>query len=134
MPDESDRVSVNTYVPMTQRERWREDAETLGMSQSEFVRSMVQAGRRGFSLGESTSDPTEPGLPGSSPRGDGLKTAVLELLRSEGRLGWSELVDELTGGLEEDLEAALTELTDENAIEHSPRRGDYGISEGPDGQ
>lgn len=45
---DTDRVAVRTYVPAYQKERWREHAEELNMSQSEFVRSMVQAGRRGF--------------------------------------------------------------------------------------
>lgn len=134
MPEESDRVAVYTYVPAEQRDRWREDAEALGMSQSEFVRSMVQAGRRGFSLGDPGSDPVEPHPPESSPRGDDLKTTVLDLFRSEGRLAWSDLVDELTGDLEGKLEDVLTELQREERIHHSPRRGDYGIAEAGDGE
>lgn len=134
MPHDSDRVTVNTYVPAEQRDRWREDAETLGMSQSEFVRSMVQAGRRGFSLGEPAENPVEPDPPGSSPRGNGLKTTVLKLLRSQGPLEWDELVEALTGDLEDDLDAALGDLQDENRIQHSGRRGGYAISEAPDGE
>lgn len=134
MPDESARIAVNTYVPTDQRDRWRAHAETLGMSQSEFVRSMVQAGRRGFSIGDSSTNPVEHDLPGSHPRSDALKTTVLELLQTGGRLEWSELVEELTGDLEEDLEAAIVELLDENRIEHSPRRGGYEVAGASNGE
>lgn len=137
MPDDEARVTVSTYVPAHQHGRWREDAERLDMSQSEFVRSMVQAGRRGFDLGDGPSDPTtdseEPGVAGSNPGGNGLKTAVLELLREEGPLGWEELVHELTGNLESELETTLVGLREENQVQHSPRDGTYSIAEAPDG-
>lgn len=134
MPDETDRVTVSTYVPAKQRDRWREDAETLGMSQSEFVSAMVQAGRRGFSLGEPSGNPDQPDPSGSSPQGDGLKTAILGILQSEGGLGWAELVEELTGDLEDDVEAALIELQEEDRIHHSPREGSYSIAGALDGE
>lgn len=134
MSDESDRVTVNTYVPANQRDRWRGDADALDMSLSEFVRSMVQAGRRGFSLDGGTGDPVEPDLPGSTPRSGGPKTAILGILRREGGLGWSELVDELTGDIEDELESAIVELRDEGRIRHSPREGTYSIAEAADGE
>jgi hypothetical protein len=134
MPDEEGRVTVSTYVPAHQRERWRADAERLGMSQSEFVRSMVQAGRRGFAMDGETEDRVEPDLPGSNPRGNDLKTAVHEILREEGPLGWPELTEAVIGDLEEDLESALIELQAENRIRHSPREGTYSLAEGADGE
>ena len=70
-----DRRSVKTYVPAEQKDRWQEHADELGMSQSEFVRTMVQAGRRGFSLSDS-GKAAEPGPSGSDPRGDALETSV----------------------------------------------------------
>ena len=134
MPDGEGRVTVSTYVPAHQRERWREDAEHLGMSQSEFVRSMVQAGRRGFSLDGETGKPAEEDVPGSNPGGDGLKTAIREILQREGPLAWSDLVEELIGDLEDDLEEALLELQADDRIRHSPRAGTYSIAEGGDGE
>ena len=134
MPDGEGRVTVSTYVPAHQRERWREDAERLGMSQSEFVRSMVQAGRRGFSLDGETGKPVEGDVPGSNPRGDGLKTAVHEILQRQGPLAWSELTEELIGDLEDDLEEALLELQADGRIRHSPRAGTYSIAGGGDGE
>lgn len=134
MPDDEGRVTVSTYVPAHQRERWREDAERLGMSQSEFLRTMVQAGRRGFTLDSDTENSVEPDVPGSNPRGNGLETALLEILRTTGPLGWSELTEELIGDLEDDVESALLELQAENRIHHSPREGTYSLAEGADGE
>lgn len=128
MPDEQGRVTISTYVPAHQRERWREDAERLGMNQSEFVRTMVQAGRRGFALEVESGDPAEGDLPGFNPRGNDLRTALLELLRNEGPLEWGELVRELTGDLEDEIETVLTELQAENQVQHSGRRGGYALA------
>ena len=61
MDEEADtvRTSVRTYLPEYQKAKWEEHAEELGMSRSEFVRTMVQAGRRGFL--EGGSPPSDPG-------------------------------------------------------------------------
>jgi hypothetical protein len=133
MTHDSARVAVSTYVPEYQRGRWREHAQELGMSQSEFVRTMVQAGRRGFAHGEDSNDPEEVGSAGSNPGGSDLKTAILEILREEGPLGWADLVEAVTGALESELETALFDLQEENLIRHTPREGNYAMSEGPDG-
>ncbi|SNZ04586.1 hypothetical protein SAMN06269185_0611 [Natronoarchaeum philippinense] len=49
---DTSRTAVKTYVPAYQKRRWADHADELGMSQSEFVRTMVQAGRSGFSPSE----------------------------------------------------------------------------------
>lgn len=54
-----DRVPVTTRVPAYQKDAWLDDADELGMSQSEFVRTMVQAGRRELDLGERAGGATE---------------------------------------------------------------------------
>ena len=116
--DGEERVTVRTYVPAWQREHWREAAEERGMSQSEFVRTMVQAGRRGFDLeGDSTIDPSNPEdggdravTPGGEVGETGLEDRVLELVEREGPLDWDELVEGLVGDFEDRLEDALGEL------------------------
>lgn len=45
-----------TYVPEEQYARWASRAEELGMSVSEFIKSMVEAGNKKF---EATVDPDE---------------------------------------------------------------------------
>ena len=134
MPDDEGRVTISTYVPAHQRERWREDAERLGMSQSEFLRTMVQAGRRGFALDGESGKSVEADVAGSNPRGNDLKTAIHEILRTSGPLAWSDLTAELIGDLEDDLESALIELQSENRIQHSPREGTYSLAEADGGE
>lgn len=134
MPEEADRVTVSTYVPADQRDRWRADAEALDMSQSEFVRAMVQAGRRGFDLDGGDTNPAETDVAGSNPRGNGLKSAILDLLEQEGQLGWADLVDELLGDFEGDIEDELIALQEQGRIQHSPRNGTYALGEGGDGE
>jgi len=56
---DTSRTAVKTYVPAYQKRLWADHAEELGMSQSEFVRTMVQAGRSDFSPPEETTG--EPG-------------------------------------------------------------------------
>jgi hypothetical protein len=84
-----ERTSVKTYVPSYQKKEWKTHADELGMSQSEFVRTMVQAGRRGFEPPEletdaegeaaESADPDEPASetarsPGANPRGSTSET------------------------------------------------------------
>jgi hypothetical protein len=127
------RTKVETYLPAYQKEEWREHAQRLGMSQSEFVKTMVQAGRRGFDAREtneveersdSSEDPVEAGSPGPDPRGSDLEERVLAIL-DEDSYSWEELVDRTTGDLEERLDATLEELQRENRIRYSGREGGY---------
>jgi len=135
MATQSDRTrtKVETYLPAYQKERWREHAEELGMSQSEFVKTMVQAGRRGFGVREASETETgegsieksvEAGSPDSDPGGSDLEERVLAIL-DEGSRSWEELVDRMTGDLEERLDAALEELQRENQVRYSGREGGY---------
>jgi hypothetical protein len=122
-----DRATVKTYVPRYQKEAWVEHAEALGMSQSEFVRTMVQAGRADF----------EPPAP---PRGDDAdaiesgnaggteRERVLETLR-EGPRDWEELLAELTADAETRLEEALTALQDAGRVRYSGRDGGYVLTD-----
>jgi hypothetical protein len=135
---DDERVTVRTYVPAWQREHWREAAEDREMSQSEFVRTMVQAGRRGFDLGDDsdrgTSNPLEGGDRSVTPGGEGGKGAledrVLELVEQQGPLDWDELVEGLVGDFEDRLEATLGELQSANRLKHSGRAGGYVVDDG----
>lgn len=121
---DTSRVSVKTYVPAYQKEAWADHAEALGMSQSEFVRTMVQAGRRSFQVTE------EPPSDRSNPRGDGLEERVLEVLDDDGPLSFDDLVASLTDDVEERLESTIGSLQEQNSVRHSPRKG-YALSEDP---
>ena len=127
--DPNERVGVRTYVTAYQRELWRDHADELGMSLSEFVRTMVQSGRSGFERDESgsatPSKSVEGGSPDVTPGGEGLEEGVLELLRSEGPLDWDGLVEGLAGDFEDRLEDALDELQSSNRVKYSGRDGGY---------
>lgn len=133
MSGDGQRVTVSTYVPQSQRERWREHAEELGMSQSEFVRTMVQAGRRGFTFDGETDVVEEADSRGPTPRGDGLKTAVQGILREEGPLDWDELADALADDLEDRLESILDDLQTDNRVRYDGRRGGFELLEAANG-
>ncbi|MFC7199455.1 DUF5805 domain-containing protein [Halospeciosus flavus] len=130
---DAERTAVRTYVPAAQKERWKEHADELDMSQSEFVRTMVQAGRRGFLDGESTGerdsgsgpDREEPRSGDATPGGHGLEDAVLEALDRGGPLGWDDLVDAVTGEIEDEVEETLDDLQRANRVRYSGRDGGY---------
>jgi hypothetical protein len=119
---ETERTEVKTYVPAYQKAEWQAQAADLDMSQSEFVRTMVQAGRRDFDL-----EPPELQDSDVDPGGQGLEARVLAILDSEGAMAWDELLAAVTADLEDDLEAALTELQERNEVVHSGREGGYSI-------
>ncbi|MFC6732682.1 MULTISPECIES: DUF5805 domain-containing protein [unclassified Haladaptatus] len=124
----TERTVVKAYLPAYQKEIWQEHAAELGMSQSEYVRTMVQAGRRGFESGpsEARSAPANPG-------GDGLETRILSLLQNGQYLSWDELVEELSGSFDDRLESALDTLQQANQIQYSGRHGGYTVSGGMNG-
>lgn len=124
-----DRATVKTYVPRYQKEAWVEHAEALGMSQSEFVRTMVQAGRADFDL------PAPPGrgagagaAPTKEAEGTPERERIVEALR-EGPRDWDELLEELTADAETRLEDALTALQDAGRVRYSGREGGYVLTD-----
>jgi hypothetical protein len=120
---DTSRTVVKTYVPSYQKSEWQEHAAELGMSQSEFVRSMVQAGRRGFE-----GDREQPGSRDATPGGNALETRVLKLL-SDDTYTWEELLGAVTNDVESRLDDALEQLQAENQIRYSGRHGGYTIVE-----
>lgn len=141
MPTEQDvdteRTAVKTYVPSYQKARWRTHAEELGMSQSEFVRTMVQAGRRDFEIPGGDGGPSGGGAseavsgqsPGVSGRGESLEERILEILASGEHYDWDGLLTELTDDLESRLEDALDGLQQDNRVRYSGRYGGYALVE-----
>ncbi|MFB6352821.1 MAG: DUF5805 domain-containing protein [Halobacteriales archaeon] len=111
-----ERATVKTRVPQHQKEAWADHANDLDMSQAEFVRTMVQAGRRDFDL-EALDDQTSAPNPG----GNVLRNRILEQLAGESALTFDELVERLTGDIERELEQTLQELDDEGVVDVSPR-------------
>jgi hypothetical protein len=129
---DTSRTAVKTYVPAYQKERWRDHAEELGMSQSEFVRTMVQAGRASFEIPENGSGETAAD-DASDAAESTLERRVVDVLAGESPLTWEELVEALTGGIEDRLEDALDGLQADDRVRYSGRRGGYTLVEGDDG-
>jgi hypothetical protein len=110
---ETDRTVVKTYVPRYQKDRWEEDAAEIGMSQSEFVRTMVQAGRSDLDL-----DTVEGDSGYSNPGGNALETRVRSAL-SEGARDWDALREAVIA----DLEGTLESLQNSGAVRFAPGEG-----------
>lgn len=121
MSDE--RVAVKTYVPAYQRETWRDHADDLGMSLSEFLRTMTQAGRRGFVEG-GTESSDDDGDRAANPQGNAFEDLIRDAVDDDAA-SWEELVDAATGDVEERLDAALSRLQDEGTLRYSGREGGY---------
>lgn len=122
-----DRRSVKTYVPAAQKDVWQDHADRLDMSQSEFVRTMVQAGRRGFTTPETeTTEDTHSS--GVDPGGSDLETRIERALE-DGPCTWDELVTVVTGDVEDRLEHTLEALQDRNRVRYSGRDGGYVLAD-----
>ncbi|WP_410764517.1 DUF5805 domain-containing protein [Haloferax sp. DFSO60] len=148
MSDEGDRTVVQTYVPSYQKARWKEHADQLGMSQSEFVRTMVQAGRSEFTIPSKGDDgAATPGVDGGETglqngrsnqeengRNNGeLSFRVIDALEDEPHLSWDALVSALTDDIEDRLESTLQELQSSGRVVYSGRHGGYTLV-GEDGR
>ena len=120
------RVTINTYVPEYQRDLWKQHAGLLDMNLSEFVRVMVQAGRRDFDIGTTNNENIlKVNFDDKTPGVSGIKIQLLNFLQNDECLGWDKLVQKLTVALEDELELALTQLQEENLIGYSGRLGGY---------
>ncbi len=123
---DTSRTVVRTYIPAYQRENWDRHADQLDMSRSEYVRTMVQAGRRGF--GANNTSP--PGSGTESTDTDTAETQSLdERVRTElaenGPLSWDELLVAVTGDIESQLDETLQRLQRDNEVQYSGRDGGY---------
>lgn len=127
---DTERVSIRTYVPAYQRDEWEREADRLDMSRAEYVRTMVQAGRREFSLQARQSTERNPGedaSDGFDPGVGSLRSRVLDVLQREGVCDWDELMSGVTGDLEEQVEETLDSLQRKNRIRYDGRRGGYTV-------
>lgn len=124
MDRDDDRVSIKVHIPRWQKKKWVDHAGQLDMTQSEFVRSMVQAGRRGFGCTEPDT-PVETDTSDATPGVDDLETRVLEVLHGSGYLTWDDLLAGVTDDIEERLEDTLDALQEDNQLKYSGRNGGY---------
>lgn len=130
----TERATVATYVPAYQKAEWAEHADRLGMTQSEFVRTMVQAGRREFGVPDSghTDDATAEtgGAESTESTADGFEHRVEEALSASEYLSWDELVASLTDDIESRLDQTLQELQSADVVTYSGQHGGYTLTDG----
>ncbi|WP_348609062.1 DUF5805 domain-containing protein [Halobaculum rarum] len=146
---DTERVAVTARVPTYQKAEWVADAERLDMSQSEFLRTMVQAGRRDLGIAEefgppagvesrSTEDRDEPatdsanaegGSPPSDPRGSGLEDDLLDTLSDAEVLSFDELVEAVAGDIEARVDETMGNLQSRGRVRYSGRDGGYVLVE-----
>jgi hypothetical protein len=119
-----ERVRVVTYVPDHQKEQWEQRADELDMSTSEYVRTMAQAGSRGFD-----ERAEETGSTDATPGDDGLESRVLDALREADHLSWEQLLARITDDVEQRLEETLDALQSDNRVKYSGRDGGYVLDE-----
>lgn len=122
---DTERTVVQVYVPAYQRDIWDEHADELDMNRSEFVKAMVQAGRRGFGGEPATERGTvaDETAPDTTPAE--LSERVLTALEDHDCLSWDELLASVTGDIEARLEETLQELQQNGQIRYSGRAGGY---------
>lgn len=127
---DTSRAVVKTYLPEYQREQWDAHAEELDMSRSEFVKTMVQAGRRGFD-GATEPERSDESVDQSSDeqtvvRQDStLDETVLDALSTDEYLSWDGLLAAVTDDIESRLEETLQELQADDEVRYSGRHGGY---------
>lgn len=126
---DTSRTTVKTYVPAYQKDEWQSHAADLGMSQSEFVKAMVQAGRRGFLTTDSNSTDESQEEQNGEAQDDDLKERVTDVLETEEHLAWDVLLEAVTDDIETRLEETLADLQDENVVRYSGRHGGYTLVE-----
>ena len=125
-------VQVLFRVPSYQKSEWKDHADRLDMGQSEFIRTMIQAGRRGFETSDDggyETNPSDPHEGATNPGGEGLETKVQTVLLDEGVMSWDQLVERLAGDFEDRLETALDDLQTHNLIRYSGRDGGYVLAD-----
>lgn len=141
----TERVAVTVRVPAYQKEAWVDEADRLDMSQSEFVRTMVQAGRHDLGIADAFGDPrgvdadspsteqqsatttasVEGASPPTDPRGNDLETRLLEVLDRRDVLSFDELVEAVAGDIEERVDETMGDLQSRGAVRYSGREGGY---------
>jgi len=139
---DTERVTVRTYLPAYQREAWDDHADELGMSRSEFVKTMVQAGRRVFdgeievsngadetSTADSDTDSGTAGGTDGAVSGGDLESQVVEALAGDEYRSWDDLLAAVTDDIEDRLEATLKDLQSQGRVRYSGRNGGYTLDE-----
>lgn len=114
-----DRTSARVYLSQAEKTDWEAHADELDMSLAEFIRTMVNAGRREFDL-----EPVEIGSHTTNPWGETLEKEVQELLEERGPATVADIHDDLDDVPDDRIDEHLQTLQDHGRIEHiGPGKG-----------
>lgn len=127
---DTSQTAVTTYLPAYQREEWDDHADELDMSRSEFVKAMVQAGRKGFDGAERPTQPTTPPnestpIPQPDVDDSSLEETVVDALSRDEYRSWDELLAVVSDDIEDRLEETLQRLQSDDEVRYSGRHGGY---------
>lgn len=110
---------------------WVEDANEMDVSRAEYLRRMVRAGRRQWGY-DHTREPEnphvqlqEPGTQDTVNVRSMLKHTILRNLSTTDGIDEAELIDLVTGDLEEITDEVLDELKEEGEADYSSRKGGW---------
>lgn len=130
---DTDRTEVRVKLPRYQKAEWIEDADEFDMSQAEFVRTMVQAGRSKLDLdtdfAHDTTATEETPSDGVDPRGDGLEDRVVGVLQQKEVMSWDDLLEWVVGDIEDSLDETMGELQQSGRVRFSGRDGGYVLTD-----
>lgn len=120
----------HTRTTIAVPEEWMQAAEEMDVSDSEYIRRMVRAGRRQWGY-EYTSEPEKKGLNHDDSRSqsgdleDTFRAAVFQNLSKTEGLDEEELAELLFENLIDDLGAQLQQLKDSGKADYNPRDGGW---------
>lgn len=114
MTEDSKRISMFASEQML--DQWDKEAEELNMSRSEYIRSMVTAGRRQISQLDPQSDQEK----------TELREQVLACIPEEEAKDVDDIVNEVVGPMEDKIRSKILPHLDENGeIRFNPQEGGY---------
>lgn len=135
------KVEVKSYLPPYQKEEWTEHRQELGIdSQSEFVRMMVEAGRRALDpqfvreqVDDTPADAADTADDLPDDPAERLEEWVMLTLNDGEYHSWPELVTKYGYGEENisaELDDVLKQLQTAGRVEYNPRDGGYALVDG----
>ena len=117
---------IGPYIPT----EWVEEAAQSEVSNAEWYRRMIRAGRRQWGY-DHIEEPEEPGLqfdePGQAsdhPAGD-LRESILRNLSTTDGVDQEELAELLLDDLQDQMEVALQDLKDDGKVDIDLNKGGW---------
>lgn len=115
-------VTVQCTVSEYQRSEWQAHANELGMSLSEFIRCMTQAGRNGFTDRDHESTSSSTNNSDAEQRSEATITIdLVDIIREQGPTRW----DTLMSVIETQVDEAMNSLQSTGTVLHSGKEGGY---------